>query len=78
MRPGDNMYLVVVRYSSGNTFGHSTGHAYVEGVYDTKESANLVAAMIEAESYSSKGYLPWQGYFESLEGVEIHNITVEL
>lgn len=78
VRPGDSMYLVVVRYSSGDTFGHSSGHAYAEGVYDTKECANLVAAMIEAESYPSVGYLPWVGFFESLEGVEIHNITVEL
>ena len=76
--PGDSMYILVVRYSSGDTFGHSCGHGYAEGAYENKDTAELIAAMIEANTYPSKGYLPWQGYFESLEGVEIHERTIEL
>lgn len=41
-------YIVVVRYSSGNTFGNTFGHWHIEGAYQTFEKAeNLEGVSVE-------------------------------
>jgi hypothetical protein len=71
----DKLYLVVVRYGTGSTFGHTTGAWQVIGVAPTYKIAQL---MEEEERKPSKPgqYKCWEGYFESLEDIEIH--TLEL
>jgi hypothetical protein len=71
----DQAYLVMVRYSDGDTFGHSSGHMYVEGVYKSKKKADKVAKSIEKDTY--KGYKAWSSYFGGLESVEVVNMSVE-
>lgn len=71
----DHLWLAVIRYSSGDTFGHSTGHWHIVGIAPTYEIAQL---MIDEEiKPSTPGkYKCWEGYFESLEDTEIHELRL--
>lgn len=71
----EDIYTVVVRYASGDSFGTSTGNGCVEGVYLTKKEAMKVAKDIEDDTYKSKnrtGHCQWNGYFERFESVETY------
>lgn len=74
----DKLYLAVVRYSTGNTFGHTEGAWYVVGVAPTYQIAEEM--LTEATKPSEKGdysrYKPWEGYFERLTDTEIHTMEV--
>ncbi len=70
----DTLYMAVVRYSTGNTFGHTEGAWHVVGFAPTYQIAELM--LTEATKADSLGYKPWEGYFESLTDTEIH--TMEL
>lgn len=65
------LWIVYVRYSTGNTFGRSLGHGSIEGAFVTHDEAKARATEIEKGGPSIKGYTPWDGYFERLESVEI-------
>ena len=76
IRPQD-VFVVLVRYSSGDTFGSSYGHGHIEGVYFDKDKAMEVAETIENGTYNKKGfnkrgYTVWEGYFESLESAQCY------
>lgn len=73
VEPGDVLYLIVVRYSSGDTFGHGTGYYHFEKI--TKSAEEAVALRKSIEEGTHKGYKPWDGYFESLERVEMHKLV---
>lgn len=79
------VYVLVVRYRSGNTFGSTYGNGHIEGAYESAAQVEAVGKAIrngshEKGSYDSyralkgigDGYLhiPWEGYFERLEGIE--------
>jgi hypothetical protein len=68
------IYVVLVRYKSGDTFGSSYGNGYVEGVYADEASAAAVMQSISGKSY--KGYAPWDGYFERLESVDVEPLML--
>lgn len=68
----DKLYLAVIRYSTGSTFGHVEGCWHVVGVAPTYKIAE---AMIK-EAIEGEGYKPWEGYFEALTGDEIHTLEV--
>ena len=70
----DKLYLAVVRYTTGDTFGTSYGHWHIVDVAPTYEIAS--AMLEEALKPSVKGYKPWEGYFERFEGTEIHTLEV--
>lgn len=74
----ERIYLVIPRYYSGGTFGRTCGYWCVEGVFKTPEEAEALAKAIRGKNYNSKsrGYLPWVGYFEGLEDVEIHSFPI--
>lgn len=75
---GDRVFLVVVTYSDGDTFSSSHGHLTFPGVFKDKTKAISMASRIKNDKYvSPKGYCCWKGYFSSLEGVEIHEMTVQ-
>lgn len=72
-----DVYLVCVRYSSGDTFGQSYGHIHFEGVYKDKNQALAIQESIENGKYTKSTYLPWKGYFERLEDVEVHSFALD-
>jgi hypothetical protein len=66
---GKSLFMVYVRYSTGDTFGSSSGNPYFPGIYDSYEKADAVVKSIEDGTYD--GYKPWYGYFDSLDSVEV-------
>lgn len=85
---GGTVYAVVADYESGSTFGRSGGHASVLDAFATFEEAEaLVTAALavpEKDDYSKYGFThngkdyhrSWLGYFESLQSLDIWDITV--
>lgn len=84
------LWLVVVVYSSGNSFGNSSGNATVAAVCYSEEEAQAVEAAINTdyrENYNSFENIvvgdyeiypySWKGYFESLEHITIEKVRVE-
>ena len=78
----DRVYLLVVRYESGDTFSNSYGNAYFEGVYSSLDDAENVADIISGKKYIDgkkvkyNGYKPWDGYFSKFSEIEIHTIIL--
>ena len=74
----DSLYLAVVRYSTGDTFGHTEGAWALVGVAPTYKIAELM--LEEATKPTEKGdyrnYRPWEGYFEEFTNTEIHKLDV--
>jgi hypothetical protein len=88
---GQTLYAVYAIYSTGDTFGHDEG-ACIElvSLHKTeeitlrnviaietgyKESGSLMIELDNGEKISR--YCPWDGYFESLDSVQIGEFTVE-
>lgn len=74
VKVGAEVDVVVVRYTTGGTFGRTLGYWYIEGIYPKGKQAEKVSKSIYNGTY--EGYKPWVGYFESLEQVEIETLTV--
>ena len=71
----NELFLAVVRYSTGDTFGSSHGMWHIHGAFADYETA--LKELEEVTKPSPKGgYKPWEGYFESLEGIEVHCLKV--
>jgi len=68
----DTAYLAVVRYSTGDTFGHTNGAWYVVDIAPTYKEAEKILD----RAINEKGYKPWEGYFERFECTEIHTMEV--
>ena len=71
----ENVYMVLVRYRDGDTFGCTHGNWYIEGVYLDAKKAQRISRQISTNKYKGE-YLPWEGYFSSLESVEVWGTTV--
>lgn len=69
------LYLLVVRYGSGDTFGSSSGNWRILGLFQTSDQAEKYKKKVLSNDYD--GYKPWEGYFECLEGFEIHKLSVK-
>lgn len=90
---GAEVFLVIVTYSSGNTFGHSSGNVTVVGCYEEQAQADAIESDIWADDIGADrdykrnlkrsekerftGYKAWTGYFEGLEGVVVHRLTLD-
>lgn len=80
----DTLYLAVVRYSDADSFSFTSGKWYIAGVSDTYKGAEMLLSNEIKPSPSDKKsdgtrkfpYKPWEGYFERLEGTEIHKVEV--
>lgn len=72
---GSTVHVVVVRYTTGGTFGRTLGAWSILGVYPDAEKANAVVKSVEDDTYP--GYKCWQGYFESLESCDSHDMLVQ-
>ena len=82
---GDTYYVVVVVYSTGDSFGHDEAYgAEWMGIYKTeKEASALEKLILDNESEQSleyldgegnkisMGFVPWHGYFEDLHSVRV-------
>lgn len=92
VEPGDDIFVVVARYSSGDTFGSSDGHVAIFDAFKTYDEAwklqRAVAGTNNQErtgaidksfylSYDGRKYwLPWVGYFENFERCEVIRVMV--
>lgn len=88
---GAEVFVVAVTYGDGDSFGSSSGNVQIVGVYDDEEIADAIAKNIRADDSNSDrygnvkkgkkehytGYKAWTGYFESLEGVEVHRLRLD-
>lgn len=70
----DNLHVVVVRYSTGDTFSHSNGKGCVAAAYEKYDNAVKAKKLIEGGKWTK--YSPWDGYFEHLESVYIKSMPV--
>jgi len=73
---GQEIYVIVVRYSTGDTFGRRNGAWTVIGAYVNEEQVVKIEKSIEDGSYNKGHYVPWKGYFESFERIERHVFTL--
>ena len=81
-KESEHLYVVVVRYSSGSTFGSTHGHWYIEGAYKTYDEAEKIEIAISKGTgrydpeKKNRAYMPWVGYFESLEGASVERLDI--
>jgi len=82
----DQVYLVIVRYRDGGSFGSTTGNWHIQQAFTNPEDAKALATSIRNRSYEKEmdrkhgqyvHYMPWVGYFCGLEGVEIHCFKIK-
>lgn len=90
---GDTVWSVVVRYTTGNTFGTTYGDYVIIGIYDDADKASEVCKAIEDDdrkhekkygtlklpinSPNYSGGEAWKGYFERFEHVEVEGLRVK-
>jgi hypothetical protein len=79
---GQDVWVVVVRYGTGGTFGHTNGAWQVMGAFEHQGQAEKLRTSINDDTYVAEnnygcGYICWKGYFESLQDVEVHKMTVQ-
>lgn len=88
VKPGDELTFVIARYSDGDTFGSSSGHHSIIGVYpaeDPRIDSKVKWARTPKETLDKKtinkrhtyNYREWDGYFNHLEGVEVNTFTIQ-
>jgi hypothetical protein len=73
------LYLVVVTYSSGDSFGRSEGNTSVAYITENSGEALEIRDMINVgkkpskddQKYQHGGYAPWDGHFERVSDVDI-------
>lgn len=78
---GKQVALVIVRYSTGDTFGSGTGSWCIAEVFTNpcREEIKALEDQIRdpKSKYNTQGYKPWTGYFERLESVETYYLVVQ-
>lgn len=70
----ETVFLVIVFYDTGNTFGRRNGEWYLEGIYFDFNEALKVSENIENDTYV--GHKPWQGFFERYSRVDVREFRV--
>lgn len=80
-KPGDTVHVVVVRYTTGCTFGTIHGYWHIEGVFGALEEAekrvNAVYANLKNPRDFEGPFEPWKGYFESFEDCYVESFEVQ-
>ena len=81
---GDVVHVVIVRYGTGDTFGHTWGSWSLMGASTDEEKAQELVDAINKDTYTGDeeaatgySYAPWRGYFESLESCDLHTFVVK-
>ena len=73
-KAGDVIYVVYVRYETGNSFGTSYGRWKILGVHSDLSDAQKELESINDGTHPDK-YV-WTGYFESLEHCDIQAMVI--
>lgn len=73
VKPGDVVFVVVVQYSTGDTFGRSDGQIHIYKIFNKYDEAADVQSKILNGEISD--YV-WTGYFEHLEDVYVETEVV--
>jgi hypothetical protein len=72
---GDKAHIVYAQYTTGDSFGSDGGNYELLGAFKSKDDANKCEQ--HYRSLSSDDYsVPWNGYFESLDSIDI--VSIEL
>lgn len=82
--PGDKVHVVYVQYTTGDTFGQQEGAITFMDIFpeaDEKKAQVLATALAECKGWDLEVggrnyYIPFNGYFESLEGVGVTPVIV--
>ena len=76
--PRTQVYAAIARYRDGGTFSSTSGYVYVGGVYGSYERAAEKVQELEASrgGYDGDLYIPWGGYFSSLESVSVETLQI--
>jgi len=86
----DEVYVVVARYSTGDTFGNDSGQVFLADAFDDETDAyELLDEFKKHDGYGSrkvvpfsmeykgKNYsIPWAGYFENLESLHVETVEI--
>jgi hypothetical protein len=72
---GDTVYIVYIRYETGNVLGRINGTWHILGVYDDQNKAEEVKNSVYNNTYN--GYTFWKGLFNSLQSCEVESMIVE-
>ena len=70
-KAGDDVWVVVVIYGDGDTFGSSSGHGTVACICVDGESAVAAQKKIQEGWEGPNDYAIWKGYFADLQSVQI-------
>lgn len=76
------VFLAIVRYSDGGTFGRTVGYWEIMGAFTTEAEALAMTASIEGGTFKTdyphlaRSYMPWEGYFSGLQGTEVHSFPI--
>lgn len=70
---GEEAFLVVIRYSSGDTFGHSFGLWQIDGVYSDSSEATAVAQNIRLDAEYEESQSRYRPNVEKPEGYPLYN-----
>ena len=73
---GNTVFLIVVRYGTGDTFSNICGQSTFLSIYEKEEDALAEKELVESRKH--KDDWRWDDYFGGLEGVEIHSFTIRI
>lgn len=79
---GQPVHIVVVRYSTGDTFGHGTGRWQIYGVFTDYKDAVVRKKLVQKypqdinDQKLGLPYAYWTGYFERFENCYIETRTL--
>lgn len=73
---GDKLFLVVVRYGTGDTFGTTSGRWCPVGLFKTDAEAEELLRRLRRDPKDHPGSSTWTGYFECMEDIEVHELEV--
>jgi len=72
---GDMLHLVVLRYTDGDTFGHTSGYVALCGAFKTAAEAYERAIAVKKDQWPS-GFTSWRGYFARVDSIDVEVVPV--
>lgn len=89
-KSGDTIHLVIVEYSTGDSFGHDENSNFeiISAHKEYKFAEIMLNSVLNQEGHVVKcrtddgetyetGFAPWSGYFESIYSSNIHTFMVQ-
>lgn len=75
--PGQAIYLVVPRYTTGSTFGSTYGDFYFQKIFKQENLQAMQAEIRLMESGQHPDSHRWQGFFSNLELIEVYFFEIK-